>query len=148
MPIYESPLTDEEATILIEMLKKSTKDAISFPAPGKKREFEVVGDSKRDIFIINVFRGSIEVRKCNISGRTKAGMQLLELHLNPHGVHLNPDGTKINGSHLHIYTQEYGRDLAVPFDPEDKSLVDNCIAFMDRFHIIKRPQILHTEPLT
>ena len=147
MPTYESCLTDEEARRLIEMLKNSTQEAIGFPSAGKKREFEVIGDTKRDIFIVYIFRGTVEVRKCNISGRTKDGTQLLELHLSPTSVHLNPDGTKISGSHLHMYTQEYGRRYAVPFDPEDRSMVENCIVFMNKFNIIKKPEILHVEPL-
>jgi hypothetical protein len=147
MPTFDSPLTDDEAKKLIEMLKQSSKAAIAFPSSGKKKEFEVVGDSKRDVFIVNIFRGSIEVRKCNIGGRTKTGIMLLELHLTPTGVHSNPDGEKIIGPHLHIYTQEYGRAFAVPFDPEDKDIVENCIVFMDKFHIIKKPEILHQAPL-
>lgn len=147
MPSYESNLTDEEARRLIEMLKCSTVEAIAFPSLGKKREFEVLGDTRRDIFIVYIFRGTVEVRKCNISGRTKDGTQLMELHLSPTTIHLNPDGTKISGSHLHIYTQEYGRRYAVPFDLEDRSIVENCIVFMNKFNIIKRPEILHAEPL-
>lgn len=73
---------------------------ISFPAKGESAEFNVAGDSKQDIFAINIFRGKINRLKYNIGARiVKNGILLLELHINPSNVHPNPDGEKITGSH-------------------------------------------------
>lgn len=148
MPTYESPLTDQEARDLIAMLKNSMSKAITFPAGGKKKEFEVIGEKKRDVFVISVFRGTINVHKCNIGGRTKSGVMLMELHIGDTLKHKNPDNEVLTGTHLHLYTQEHGRDYAIKFNPQDESLVENCIEFMDRFNIINKPRILYQTELT
>lgn len=137
-------LSQAEAERLINMLKRSAKDAIVFPQKGCLREFNVIGDTKKDIFIVNIYRGKINVSKCNFGGRLRnTGQMLLELHLNETGVHQNPDGTKVKGSHMHIYSEEHGRSVAIEFNLESENLVDNCIRFMERFNIIKMPNIIH-----
>ena len=72
----------------------------------------------------------------------KDGILLLELHVNPGKVHPNPDGSKIIGSHWHIYTEEYGRQFAIPAeDVQSDNFVKNTLLFLEKFNVIKQPNI-------
>lgn len=125
------------------MIKRTLISEISFPQKGKAIEFNVVGDSKQDVFAINIFRGKINRLKYNIGTRiVKNGIMLLELHINPSNIHTNPDGEKITGSHWHIYSEEYGRLWAFPAENiESEQFVENTIVFLDKFNVIEQPTI-------
>lgn len=64
-------LTDAEARRLIAMLKRALIEAIDFPDRGKKAEFDVVGDTKKDLFTVSIFRGKIQSKKYSIGARIK-----------------------------------------------------------------------------
>lgn len=137
-------LTQEEAERLISMLKKSLINEMYFPSKGKSKEFEVQGDGKGDSFTVGVYRGKINGEKYNFSARIKINnTMLLELHVSENGIHKNPDGTKIVGNHWHIYTEKYGRTYAIPAAQiESPKFVENTLAFLDRFNVINKPQVL------
>lgn len=137
-------ITKEEAEKLIKMMKKSLVDAIEFPSRGKTQEFDVVGDTKKDVFTINVFRGKIKAYKYNFGARIKKnGVLLLELHINDSAVHINPNGEKIIGNHWHIYTEEYGRDFAfLADDIQNELFVENAIMFLEKFNVVEKPTII------
>ena len=98
-------LTNAEARRLLDMTKRSLIAELDFPVRGDEKEFDVIGDTKKDVFSIKIYRGRIQPFKYNIGARIKKnGTMLLELHMNPSNVHYNPDGEKICGSHW-IYTQ-------------------------------------------
>lgn len=136
-------LTQEEADRLLNMLKKSLLNTINFPEKGNDIEFDLVGDTKKDMFTAKIYRGRINRKKYEISARIKKNnVLLLELHVSPNKVHPNPDGTKIVGSHWHIYTEEYGRKFAFPAeDIESDRFVDNTIMFLKKFNVIEIPTI-------
>ncbi len=138
-------LTQDEAKRLLEMVKRSLVAAIDFPSRGKTKEFDVVGDTKKDVFSINIYRAKIKPFKYNFGARIKKnGIMLLELHINQSAVHQNPDGEKITGSHWHIYTEDYGRDCAFPADDvQDDLFVDNAIKFLEEFNVVEKPDIVH-----
>lgn len=136
-------LTQEEAEHLLNMLKKSLIEEITFPEKGHDVEFEVVGSEKKDLFATRIYRGRINPTKYEIGARIKKdGIMLLELHVNPGKVHVNPDGVKIMGSHWHIYSEKYGRKQAFPADDiYSEHFVDNTLLFMEKFNIIEKPSI-------
>ena len=136
-------LTTAEATRLIEMAKQALISEIYFPTKGTSKSFDVIGDTKSDLFTINIYRGGIARTKCNFGARIKKnGVMLLELHISPTQVHVNPDGEKITGSHWHIYTEEYGRSQAFPVDDLNAdSFVENTLSFLRRFNIINPPNV-------
>ena len=138
-----SKLTNAEARRLLNMTKRSLIAELNFPTRGLEKEFDVVGDTKKDIFAIKIYRGKIQPFKYNIGARIKKnGTMLLELHINPSNVHRNPDGEKICGSHWHIYTEEYGRNYAFPAeDVQEDAFVDNIIAFLMKFNVVEQPNI-------
>lgn len=136
-------LTNEEAHRLLEMTKRSLVAEVGFPSCGGEEEFDVIGDTKKDVFAVKIYRGKIQPFKCNIGARIrKNGTMLLELHINPTNIHRNPDGEKIYGSHWHIYTEEYGRAYAFPAgDIREDAFVENTIAFLTKFNVVEQPQI-------
>lgn len=138
-----SKLTREEAEILINMVKRSLIAEIYFPNLGETKEFNVVGDTKSEVFTIKIFRGKLNLLKYNIGARIKKnGIMLLELHVNLSSVHCNPDGKKIIGSHWHIFTEEYGRAYAFPAENiESDQFEKNTLAFLIRFNVVETPEI-------
>lgn len=138
-------LTQEEAQRLLEMIKRSLIDEINFPMRGNTKEFDVVGDTKADVFSINIYRAKIQPFKYNMGARIKKnGIMLLELHINPTTVHYNPDGEKITGSHWHVYTEGFGRTYAFHADDiEADKFVENTIAFLEKFNVVERPNIIY-----
>ena len=136
-------MTTAEATRLIEMAKKALVAEINFPTRGGSDSFDVVGETKTDLFTINVYRGAISRTKCNFGARIKKNnIMLLELHVSPTNVHINPDGQKITGSHWHIYTEEYGHSQAFSAGKIDEdTFVENTLKFLERFNVIEPPSI-------
>lgn len=138
-------LTQDEAQRLLDMLKRSLTDLIHFPTRGDREEFDVIGDTKNDVFSINIYRSKIHPSKYNIGARIKRnGIMLLELHINSRGVHCNPDGEKIIGNHWHIYKEGFGRAFAFPADDlEDDRFVENTISFLEKFNVVECPHIVY-----
>lgn len=142
-------ISQSEAEELISMLKKSLIDLLYIPDRGKSKDFEVVGESTKNKFIIHIHRGGIKNHKINYNARIKSNnVTLLELHLNPTNVHVNPDGEKFTGSHWHIYRERYGHKWALPADDiTSDDFIENTIKFLERFHVIKKPEIIFQEEL-
>lgn len=136
-------LTQEEADKMISMLKKTLKHGFEFPNQGKSIEFDVVGNTKKDLFTTKIYRGKINPYKYDIGARiTKNGIPLLELHINPSNVHINPDGTKVTGSHWHIYDEKYGRKFAFEAgDIKGNEFIENTILFLNKFNVVEKPFI-------
>lgn len=136
-------ITQEEAECLLNMIKKTLSNSINFPGKGEEIEFELSGDTKKELFITKIYRGRINHKKYEIGARIKKNnILLLELHISPGKVHPNPDGTKIVGSHWHIYTEEYGRRFAYPAeDLESENFIENTILFLNKFNVIEKPTI-------
>ena len=140
-------LTTEEAKDLIEMLKKyADKKRLDFPSPGNRIQFSVIGDTNQDRFAVNVYRQRINSEGCTFQGRTESdNIVLMRLDVNPTGVHTNPDGEKINGTHLHIYTEDYDERYAIEFDTENKDLFELCFTFFKKFNIINGENVFHMQ---
>lgn len=136
-------LTQGEAERSLNMLKKSLTKTIDFPSAGSSQEFKVVGDTKNDLFVINIYRGRIKKAKYNFGARIqKDNTILLELHIGATNIHINPDGEKIEGSHWHIYKEGYGRRFAfIAEDLNDANFVENTIKFFDKFNLIEKPDV-------
>lgn len=136
-------LTQADAEELLKLAKRSLVNTIEFPESGKTIEFDVVGNTNNTVFSVLIFRGRISLTKYNIGARIKKnGILLLELHINPSNIHYNPDGSKLTGAHWHIYTEKYGRQLAIPAENmEDENYIKNTIAFLDKFNVIDQPNV-------
>lgn len=134
-------LSTEEARELIELLKRKVKDETYYiPNSGGRFEFEVVSDDER-AFIVNVQRKGINNKKCTYLGRLLNGIVLMRLDIGETIKHFDKKtGISISGPHLHIYSQEYGTET-IPFDADNKDLLDICLDFFEKFHIVDPPVI-------
>ena len=141
-------LTQEEANELIEMLKKTVEQQIAFPSEKGGISFDVIGNRREDIFIINIDRKGKLAEKCTYQGRVRQSNQvLLRLDIDPNGKHTNPDGQVIHGNHIHIYTEAHDMKAAIPFDILDKDLYEVCYVFFKKFHIMKPPEVFSQQTL-
>ncbi len=137
-------LTTDEAKYLIDMMKNKVKDEIiDFPSCKGKIVFDVIGEKKNDLFTVNIDRKGKNANGCTYQGRVKANNQILiRLDVNPSSVHVNPsNGKKIEGTHLHIYSEKYEMSEAIPFDVNNKDLFDMCFEFFKLFNIVDVPTI-------
>ena len=139
----EPVLTDKEAKFLLDMIKKAYVDHVEFPGKRKKVEFEAEGDSSKDIFVINIFRGNINLKKYSYGIRVKRnGAFLFGLDIGDTLKHQNPDGKEIVGSHWHVYQENYGRRYAVPADDIDsEEFVENTYRFFKEINQIPAPDV-------
>ena len=137
-------LTQAEATRLIDMLKQTVEQQITFPSEKGGASFIVTGNRQKDEFVINIDRKGKLAEKCTYQGRVrKTNQVLMRLDVDPHGRHTNPEpnGMVVLGNHLHIYSEEYGTRFAIPFDIENKDLYQLCFTFFEKFHIIDPPDV-------
>jgi hypothetical protein len=142
-------LSQIEADMLIDMLKKTVEKEIAFPSGKGRVEFDVTGNRRDDLFAINISRKGINAGGASYQGRLRtSGTILMRLDVNPTAVHPNPDGEKITGTHIHIYTEEHDMDLAIPFDVESKDLYQICYTFFEKFNIIEPPIVTQQLKLT
>ena len=142
-------LTQAEAEALIRMLKRSLIDSINFPGKGEKKNFQVQGDTSKDKFDIQLYRGNIAAHKLNYEAIVSVNkVILLELHVGDTLKHLNPDGSWVNGSHWHIYKQDYGRAFAIPAaDVKSSDFESNTLKFFKEFNIISPPTVIYQQEL-
>jgi len=82
MPIK---LNQKEANNLIEMLKRTVEKEVSFPTGKGRVEFDVLGDRRDDIFVINISRKGINATRATYQGRLRhnSGVTLMRLNVNP-----------------------------------------------------------------
>lgn len=143
-------LTQQEADKLIEMLKRTVEQQIAFPSEKGSISFDVVGERREDIFIVNIDRKGKMAEKCTYQGRVRQSNQvLLRLDIDPNGKHTNPepDGQIIYGNHIHIYTEEHDMKMAIPFDISDRDLYEVCYVFFEKFHIMEPPEVFNQQTL-
>lgn len=135
-------LTQQEADMLIDMLKKTAEKEIAFPSGKGRVIFDVTGDRREDLFAVSIERKGINVDKVSYQGRMRTkGIPLMRLDVNPTSAHRNPDGEIIRGTHLHVYLEEYEMDYATLFDVESKDLYQLCYTFFERFNIVEPPTV-------
>lgn len=138
-----SQIKQEEIERLLEVLKKALVNSINFPERGQSESFQVKAIASNDLFTVNIYRGNVNREKYNLGALIeKQGVPILELHIGPGNRHTNPDGTIIEGNHWHIYSELYGRAQAFPAeDIQNDKFVDNTILFLDKFHVIEKPEV-------
>lgn len=141
------PLSTEQARELIELLKRKVIEQTYYiPSNNGRFEFEVVSDDDRS-FIVHVQRKGINHDNCTYLGRLPNGIVLLRLDVGKNLKHYDrKTNTYISGPHLHFYSYEYGTET-IPFDVENKRLIDICIEFFKKFHIVEQPTIVQADSL-
>ena len=99
-----NPLTQAEANALIKMKKNLLNNAIKWPVMGGEIEVLLQSQNKNEDFVLNYWRGSINLSKRNHHLR-KQTIGLVRLDIGH--PHRNPDGKEVGLKHLHLYREGY-----------------------------------------
>lgn len=138
-------MTSRKAMELLSLDKHyEGKERFDFPLAGKKIEIPLFSRTPREGFLLTAFRGRIVMSKCTFQTRTrKAPVPLARLDIDG-SPHRNPDGTVIEGTHLHLYNEQYGDKVACPV-PEaftnTRDLFLTLDQFMDYCHVVTKPML-------
>ena len=120
----EINLTQAEADALLAMVKRRENDGSHlFPRRGEKISLPLQSDDGRELFLLDLRRGRVELRQ--VTMRNRARQVVIRARLDLFGPpHRNPDGEEIPTPHLHLYREDYGDKWAVPL-PADYFLSPN-----------------------
>lgn len=111
-------LTQTEADTLIAMRKAFLNPAtISLP-PGTDQTHDLIGEDKRERFLLDLWRGTIRLSKFRYQTRGRKVIVLIRLDIDG-PPHTNPDGTKIGKAHLHLYREGYEDRWAFALDSKE-----------------------------
>ncbi len=112
-------LTQSEADALIALPKKRTEEKeYAYPHMGGKVAIPLISQDGRERFILDLYRGGINLSKSTLQNRARRVVILARLDIGG-PPHRNPDGEEVPAPHLHIYHEGYGDKWAIPA-PVDK----------------------------
>ena len=110
-------LTQAEADALIAMVKTFVNPGgISLP-PGADQTHDLVGEDAREMFLLDLWRGTIRLSKLKFQTRAQKILVLVRLDIDG-APHTNPDGERLGGTHLHLYGEGYEDKWAFGLDPK------------------------------
>lgn len=130
-------MSEEDAKNLINLLKTIYNNIVKLPSFGEHKTYTLNSTTTRDVFIVNINRKSKNYNKYTIQARVQgSNVKLMRLDILSDNVpHRNSDGTYIYGPHLHIFKE--GKELADAVEyKDDEGFLENCIKFLDSFHLI------------
>ena len=138
----ENSLTQAEAKALIKMKKRLLNDAIKWPVMGGEIEVLLQSQNKNEDFILNYWRGSINLSKRNHYLR-KQTIGLVRLDIGH--PHRNPDGKEMGPKHLHLYREGYNMQWAYEIPKRDFSNLNDSSKTIEDFlkyiHVVNIPEI-------
>jgi hypothetical protein len=108
-------LTQTEADALIAMGKTFPQSVTISISPGTDQTHELIGDDKRERFLLDLWRGMLRLSKLRHQTRGRKVIVLVRLDIDG-APHTNPDGTRLNGTHIHVYREGYEDKWAYPID--------------------------------
>jgi hypothetical protein len=118
-------LAQEEADELIAMEKhRADEDVYDFPSPGRGISIPLLAADERETFVLDLYRGRIDLHKATYQTRGRSVIVLVRLDLSG-PPHRNPDGAEMPAPHLHLYREGYADKWAFPLpvgvfsDPSD-----------------------------
>ncbi len=143
--MVDSYLTQREADYLFGLEKWPLKDSEwDFPTMGMKIEIPLASSDKKEIFSLDIGRGTIDLGKIKYQNRARHVIILARLELSG-APHRNPDDTEVPAPHIHRYVEGYGDKWAYPLPLERFSDLGNqwttLLDFMRYCNIISLPNI-------
>ena len=112
-------ITQSEADALIAMEKhRSSDERYEFPLGGRSVTIPLQSADKREQFLLDISRGSIDLGRGKYQNRARQVVVLIRLDFGGTR-HRNPDGEEIASPHLHIYREGFGDKWAIPV-PTDR----------------------------
>ena len=113
-------LTETEANALIAMRKTFVNPSVISLLAGSDQTHELLGDDKRERFLLDLWRGTMRLSKLKFQTRGRTVIVLVRLDIDG-APHTNPDGAEMKCPHLHLYREGYEDKWAYPIDPNDFS---------------------------
>ena len=110
------------------------KDELVLGPPPLQWSRDVVSVDKREIFILDFYRGYFEVKKYTYNSRYRQSIVLARL--DSMGRHTNPDGEIFEGPHIHIYTEGFDDKFAYPVSKiglDDKFEIDEGLSTLLKY---------------
>jgi hypothetical protein len=100
-------LTQAEADQLMKVSKHFIRPpaAITVP-PGVDDTYELAGPDGREVFLLDVWRGTLRLSKLKFQNRVRTAVILVRLDVDG-APHTNPDGSNLPGTHLHLFKEGY-----------------------------------------
>jgi len=138
-------LTQDEADLLIAMKKyKVNDDKWDYPGLGGSVTIPLVSEDKRENFLLDIYRGRIDLVKGTYQNRSRQVVVLVRLDFGGQP-HRNPDGLDVPSPHLHIYREGYGDKWAAPVPPDKFPNVTDLWQTMNDFmlycNIVEQPNL-------
>lgn len=138
-------LRQEEADTLIAMAKiKINDDPHDYPGTGGSVTVPLTSEDKREEFLLDIYRGRLDLRKGTYQNRARQVIVLVRLDFGG-APHRNPDGTEVSCPHLHLFREGYGDKWAMPMSAETFPHIGDLWQTLDDFmwfcNIIDRPNI-------
>jgi hypothetical protein len=138
-------LTQAEANALIAMEKHRTNDdGWDYPVAGQSISVPLISIDKRENFILDVYRGRIDLLKGTYQHRSRQVIILIRLDFGGQP-HRNPDDGHVPSPHLHVYREGYGDRWAIPIPEDVFPNIGDPWATLDHFMLfcnITRPPLI------
>jgi hypothetical protein len=110
----EIDLTQAEADALIAMEKhRVDRKEWDYPDAGGGISIPLVSSNRREQFLLDLWRGRIDLAKGTYQNRARHVVVLVRLDF-AGAPHRNPDGKEIGSPHLHVYREGLGDKWAEP----------------------------------
>ena len=107
-------LTQAEADSLKQMGKRRVDNRVwIYPAAGVRIAIPLVSRNGRERFLLDLYRGRIDIAKVTYQNRARKRLVLVRLDLGGRP-HRNPDGSRIGSPHIHLYREGYEDKWAFP----------------------------------
>lgn len=106
-----------EADRLIELPKVPDGNRVTIFRPGTNQTITLTSVDKREIFLLDVWQGTLKLSRVReqVRGHKITVLTRLDIDGAPH---TNPDGEKLPGTHLHIYREGYEDKWAYLLNPK------------------------------
>jgi len=137
-------LTQSEADGLITMRKEFSGNPRINLGPGVNESHELIGETARELFLLDIWQGTIRLSKVRLQNRARTVFVLVRVDIDG-APHTNPDGARIGGSHIHLYREGFEDKWAFALDPgEFRNTTDMVQVFRDfcrRCNIVGAPPV-------
>ena len=142
MSIWE--LKESEAEGLLKMSKyPKEKKEYKFPGLGGGIEIPLESKNKREDFVLDIYRGKIQLAKVSFQNRARKNIILVRVDLGG-SPHRNPNDEPVLCPHIHLYREGFGDKWAYPLPKEFtdyKNITKTLDDFMRFCNIEERPSI-------
>lgn len=138
-------ISQHEADELLAMKKiVIAPKSMHLPKRGDKTSWDLESNDGSERFIIDVWRGKIEIARYSVNHRFRKSFVLARVCVN-NAPHMNPDGELLSGPHLHLYQEGLGDAYAIPLPKEFFSSPDDIVCTVREFlkycNVVEHPKV-------